>query len=258
MVLTKQIETLPLFQTEYWFRFRNEVRQIFEEHDCVEIHGFPSEQNGAALLLAALTIGESLRIYRDGKVTKHFKMSPWTAELSHTTRAGEFHTDLNTEPVPPAITAIQCLEPDPGSPKYGVTRVARLAHLLDFVSLENDKRTHRFLLEDAVTILNDRSSSTRTGRIVDAGVIRYHPETIRAAGRRSAYSLRDLEQGITGIERAAESVSKPFALECGDILLISNHRTLHSRGECSVVFQDFPMFFNSRRVSVLHASRERQ
>ena len=258
MVLTEQIETLPLFLTEYWLRFRTEVRQIFKEHDYVAIHGFPSEQDGAALLLAALTIGESLRIYRDGKVTKHFKMSPWTTELSHTTRAGEFHTDLNTEPNPPAITAIQCLEPDPGSPKYGITRVARLTHLLDFVRLDDDKSAQRFLLEDAVTILNDRSSSSRTGRIVNAGVIRYHPETIRAAGRRSADSLRDLEQGIAGIERAAMSVSRPFALERGDILLISNHRTLHCRGECSVVFQDFPTDFDSRRVSVLHAARERQ
>ena len=124
MVLSGRIETLPLFLTEHWLRFRTEIRQIFKENDYAAIRGLPSEQDGAALLLAALTIGESLRIYRDGKVSKHFKMSPWTTELSHTTRAGEFHTDLNTEPNPPAITAIQCLEPDPGTPQYGITRVA--------------------------------------------------------------------------------------------------------------------------------------
>ena len=257
MVLTEQIETLPLFLTEYWLRFRTEVRQLFDKHDYVAIHGFPSEQDGAALLLAALTIGESMRIYRDGKVSKHFTVSPWTTELSHTTRAGEFHTDLNTEPCPPAITAIQCLEPDPGSPQYGITRVARLTHLLDFVRLDDNKSTQRFLREGTVTMLNDRSSSSRTGRIVEAGIIRYHPETIRAARRRSTDSLKDLEQGIAGVERAAMSVSRPFALGRGDILLISNHRTLHCRGECSVVFKDFPMHFNSRRVSVLHAVRER-
>ena len=124
-----------------------------------------------------------------------------------------------------------------------ITRVARLTHLLDFVRLDDDKSTQRFLTEEPVTMLNDRSSSSWTGRIVEAGVIRYHPETIRAAGRRSVDSLRDLEQGIAGVERAALSVSKPFAMERGDILLISNHRTLHCRGECSVVFQDFPTRF---------------
>ena len=257
MVLTDEIETLPLFLTETWLHFRAEVRQLFKMYDYVAIRGFPSTQDGSALLLAALTIGESLRIYRDGKVSKHFKMSPWTTELSHTTRGGEFHTDLNTEACPPAITAIQCLEADPGSPEYGVTRVARLTHLLDFVRLDDDRCTQRFLREDSVTMLNDRSSSSRTGHIVEAGVIRYHPETLRAAGRRAADPVIDLEQRIAGVERAAMSVSKPFALKRGDILLISNHRALHCRGECSVLFQDFPMDFSSRRVSVLHAVRER-
>ena len=257
MVVAKQIETLPLFLEEFWLRFRTEVHQSFKIHDYVAIQGFPSTQDGSALLLAALTIGESLRVYRDGKVNKHFKMSPWTTELSHTTRGGEFHTDLNTEPCPPAITAIQCLEPDPGSPEFGVTRIARLTDLLDFVRLDDDKCTQRFLREDSVTMLNDRSSSSWTGCIVETDVIRYHPETIRAARRRSDDSLMDIEQRIAGVERAAMSVSKSFALKRGDILLISNHRALHCRGKCSALFRDFPMDFDSRRVSVLHAVRER-
>lgn len=258
MVVSDRIETLPLFLTENWRHFRTEVRQIFEENDYTVLRGFPSAQDGAALLVAALTIGESLRTYRDGKVIKHFKMSPWTTELSHTTRAGEFHTDLNTEPCPPAITAIQCLEPDPGSPHYGTTRVARLIHLLDFVGRDDDKSTQSFLREDTITMLNDRSSSIWSGRIVEAGAVRYHPETIRAATRRSGDSLQDFEQGIAGVERAAMSVSTPFVLQRGDVLLLSNHRTLHFRGECSVVFRDYPTDFDSRRVSVLHAVGERQ
>ena len=257
MVLTEQIETLPLFLSEFWLRFRTKARQLYDRDDFVAIKGFPSTPDGSALLLAALTIGESLRTYRDGKVNKHFKMSPWTTELSHTTRGGEFHTDLNTEPRPPAITAIQCLAADPGSPEFGITRIASLADLIDFVRLEDDMRTQRFLNKDSVTMLNDRSSSSWTGRIVEAGVIRYHPETIRAAGRRTGDSLMHLEQCIAGVERAAMSVSKPFALERGDILLISNHRALHCRGECTVTFRGFPTEFDSRRVSVLHAVRER-
>ena len=152
---------------------------MFQENDYAALRGFPSVEDGAALLVASLTIGESLRTYRDGKVIKHFKMSPWTTELSHTTREGEFHTDLNTEPHPPAITAIQCLEPDPGSPRYGITRVARLTHLLDFVDRYSDEDTKRFLREDTVTMLNDRSSANWSGRIVEADAVRYHPETIR-------------------------------------------------------------------------------
>ena len=257
MVVSNRIETLPVFQSEKWHHFRAKVWELFKDNDHVVLRGLPSAQEGTALLVAALTIGEALRTYRDGKVLKHFKMSPWTTELSHTTREGEFHTDLNTDLHPPAITAIQCLEPDPGSPNYGISRVARLRHLLDFVDRAEDKRTQRFLIEDTVTMLNDRTSSNWSGRIVEAGALRYHPETIRAAARRVGDSLQDIEQGIAGVERAAMSVSTGFVLKRGDILLLSNHRTLHYRGECSVVFRDYPTDFDSRCVSVLHAIRER-
>ena len=258
LAVSGQIEMLPLLQSEQWQHFSTEVLQVFEQHDCAALRGFPSGYNGAALLLAALTIGESLRTYRDGKVSKHFKMSPWTLELSHTTRVGEFHTDLNTEQHPPAITAIQCLKPDPGSPDYGVTRVARLTHLLDFASRETDSSLLRFLEQDTVTMLNDRSQSSWSGKIVESGLIRYHPETIRAAARQSGKPLNRLAQDIARVDRAALSVSKTFALEEGDILIISNHRALHSRGECSVVFKNFPTDFHSRHVSVLHAVHERR
>ena len=257
MVVSNRIDTLPLFQSEKWQHFRAEVWETFKENDHAALRGFPAVQDGTALLVAALAIGDALRTYRDAKVIKHFKMSPWTTELSHTTRAGEFHTDLNTEPRPPAITGIQCLEPDPGSPHYGITRVARLRHLLDFVDRTDYKSTQRFLREDTVTMLNDRTSLSWSGRIVEAGAVRYHAETIRAAARRFGDSLQDVEQGIAGVERAAMSVSSAFVLQPGDMLLLSNRRTLHCRDECSVVFRDYPLDFDSRRVAVLHAVRER-
>ena len=257
LVVSDRIEMLPCFFPRNGGTFALKFVERLKKTTMPSSGGVPSVQDGAALLVAALTVGESLRTYRDGKVVKHFKMSPWTTELSHTTRKGEFHTDLNTEPSPPAITAIQCLEPDPGSPRYGTTRVARLPDLLDFLDRDHDKNTRRFLIEDTVTMLNERSSSSWSGRIVDAGAVRYHPETIRAAARRSGDSQQDIEQGIAGVERAANSVSTPFVLQRGDILLLSNRRTLHCRSECSVVFRKYPTEFDSRRVSVLHALRER-
>ena len=257
-LISDRVEALPLFRSEPWRCFQAAVRRVFEENDYAVLRGLPSVQDGAVLLVAALTIGEGLRTYRSGKVIKHFKMSPWTMDLSHTTRGGEFHTDLNTEAHPPAITAIQCLAPDPGSPRFGVTRISRLRHLLDFVDREHDAHTRRFLRQDTVAMLNDRSSMSWSGRMVQAGTIRYHPDTIRAAARRSGGPLQVVEQGIAGVERAAMSVATSFVLQRGDILLLSNQRTLHARGPCSVVFRDFPTDFDSRRVAVLHAVRERK
>jgi hypothetical protein len=250
------LEGLPLLASREWASFSAEVRHEFAARDHLILRGLPVSAHGATLLLAARTVGSTFRTYRGGQIVKHFKMSPWTTELSHTTREGEFHTDLNTEPCPPAITAMQCLDPDPGAPGYGVSRVARLADLLSFLEERQDRETTRFLTEETVTMLNDRSQSSWSGSVVEEGAIRYHPETLRAAARRSGNPAPGLEDRIAGVARAALAVSEPFVLERGDMLLLSNRRTMHYRGECSVVFERYPTEFVSRSVFVLHASRE--
>lgn len=253
---TDDLEGLPLITSSEWLDFSTNVRQVFASQDHLIIKGLPVSSHGATLLVAARTIGSMFRTYRGGQIIKHFKMSPWTSELSHTTREGEFHTDLNTENCPPAITAMQCLDPDPGPPRYGVNRVARLADMLSVLEKWNDAATLRFLTQDIVTMLNDRASSTWSGHIVEEGAIRYHPETLRAADRRSGQLALALEDRIAGVAQAALAVSEPFTLDRGDILLLSNYRTLHYRGECSVVFKHFPTEFVSRSVFILHTSQE--
>jgi hypothetical protein len=249
------LKGLPLITSSEWSSFSASVRHVFADRDHVVIKGLPVSSDGATLILAAWAIGSMFRTYRGGQIIKHFKMSPWTSELSHTTREGEFHTDLNTEIRPPAITAMQCLDPDPGVPLYGVSRAVRLTDLLSHLE-EYDMETLRFLTQDTVTMLNDRSSSSWSGRIVEDGLIRYHPETLRAAARRSGYPAPALEDRIAGVARAALAVSEPFFLDRGDVLLLSNHRTLHYRGECSVLFNRYPTEFVSRSVFILHANQE--
>lgn len=256
MARVNDLGALPLIASCEWSSFSANVRQVFAERDHLILKGLPVSADGVTLLLAARTIGSMFRTYRGEQIIKHFKMSPWTRELSHTTREGEFHNDLNTEPCPPAITAMQCLDPDPGTPRYGVSRVARLADLLAFLEECDDAETLRFLTQDTVTMLNDRSRSSWSGRMVEEAAIRYHPETLRAAARRSGRPVLALEDQIGGVARAALAVSEPFILDRGDILLLSNHRTLHYRGECSVVFKSYLMEFVSRSVFILHASRE--
>ncbi|MCY4543282.1 MAG: hypothetical protein OXB95_12970 [Rhodobacteraceae bacterium] len=258
LVVSHQLEALPLFQTVGWARFRDNVRHDYESHDFVAIRGFSAEQGGAALLVALRTIGESLRTFRGGKVVKHFKMSPWTRELSHTLRAGEFHTDHSTQICPPAVTGIQCLEPDPGTPKSGLLWIARLSDLLEHFETADCKGAGRFLMDEETTMLSDRSSSSWTGNLVSNGTIRYHPETIRAAARRSGNSCKDIDKHISAIENAALERAIPLALNRGDLALISNHRALHRRGKSSVVFKNYPTEFESRRVAVAHATKERR
>ena len=250
------LDVLPLLASHEWRTFSAEVRQAFGANDHVVLKGLPVVAHGATLLIASLAIGSMFRSYRKGQIIKHFAMSPWTTDLSHTTREGEFHTDLNTEPQPPAITAMQCREPDPGTPRYGLSRVARLGDLLAFLEQDNDVNTLRFLTQDTITMLNDRSVSSWSGNAVEHGILRYHPETLRAAARRSGQSVLALEGQIASVARAAFAVSEPFALDRGDVLLLSNHRTLHYRGECSVVFKRYPTEYVSRSIFILHANQE--
>lgn len=250
------LEGLPVLASREWARFSGEARRAFAARDHLVIRGLPVSAHGATLLLAAKSVASKFRTYRSGQIIKHFKMSPWTTELSHTTREGEFHTDLNTEPSPPAITAMQCLDPDPGAPIYGVSRIARIADLLAFLEESRAAETLDFLTRETVTMLNDRSQSSWSGPIVEGDTVRYHPETLRAAARRSGPLKPALEDQITGVARAALAVSEPFVMERGDVLLLSNLRTLHYRGECSVVFKSYPTEFVSRRVFILHAAEE--
>jgi hypothetical protein len=253
---TNSLDKLPFMESRDWQRFSADVHAAYADRDQVLIKGLPVSPDGATLLLTAQTVGSVFRTYRGGQIIKHFRMSPWTTELSHTMHEGEFHTDLNTEPCPPAITAMQCLDPDPGAPKYGITRVARLRDLLTFLEKSENNPALDFLTKESVTMLNDHSSSSWSGRVVDGKMIRYHPATLRAAARRRGDADGGLEDRITEVAKAAFAVSEPLIMERGDILLLSNHRTLHYRSECSAVFTNFPTEFVSRSVFILHATEE--
>lgn len=235
-----------------WEAFTEAVLEMWRSHDHVIIRGLPALAEGASLLLASLALRSRFKTYRAGKIVKTFRMSPWTTDLSHTLKEGHFHTDLNTEAEPPAVTCIQCLAPDPGAPEYGVNRVARVADLLSHLKAEGNGELLRFLCETRVTMVNARSDSSWAGTVVEGERIRFHPETLRAAAQRFQEEDPAMERLLSELHNVALAVSVPFWLDAGDILFVSNHRALHYRGECSVVFHEYPLQFSSRAIHVLH------
>ena len=241
---------------EIWTSFAGRVLDAWRTSDHVIVRGLPVTVDGASLVLAASVLRSRFKTYRGGKVVKTFRMSPWTTELSHTLRDGEFHTDLNTDPSPPAATCIQCRTPDPGSPEYGVNRVARVADLVAHLADQGEHDLLRFLHDPGTAMVNDRSRPAWVGPIVSGGQIRFHPETIRASFRRREAEDASLDGRLSALHEAAMAVSDPFWLDEGDTLFVSNHRALHYRGECSVKFIDFPLSFVSRSIHVLHVVDE--
>jgi hypothetical protein len=235
-----------------WGRFREQVLACWREQDHVVVRGIPSAGEGASLIYLALVLSSRFKAYRADKVVKHFRMSPWTTDLSHTLQQGHFHTDINTTTAPPAVTAIQCRIPDPGGPRYGESRVARLPDLLDTLRESGASRALEFLCDLDVTMVNESSPGGWTGRISQGNTIRFHPETLRAGQRRFGTLPDDLEEVLQVIHEAALAASTAISLGVGDTLLVSNTRALHYRGACSVVYHTFPRHFTAREIDVLH------
>lgn len=234
-----------------WKTFLVELSHVWNRFDHAVIRGTPVLSDGRVALLLALALDSRFKPYRGSKVVKHFKMSPWTTELSQTLRDGHFHTDLNTASEPPRITLIHCRIPDP-TPGYGVLRVARIHELLAELRRRGADKALRFLLRDTVTIVDDRARGSWSGIMASESAIRFHPETLKAAQRRGASFIDPLEEQLDTIHEAALAVSHPVELGMGDTLLVSNVRALHYRGECTVQYLDFPRHFQARQIHVLH------
>lgn len=246
----------PLETVPDWLAFCGAVTSLIDRRGYVVVRGLEPD-DGRSLLILATVFRGSFDTYKPGKIVKRFRMSPWTTELSHTTRAGDFHTDGNVSANPPLGTAMQCEHEDPGAPEYAEQRVAFLPDLL--VRLGSGEQTEaaalRFLTEEEIAMTHERTTAVWRGRLVQNGGIRYHPHTLRIADTRLNVGRPDLESIIATIHRAAREVSVPFHTAPGDTVLVSNRTALHYRGPCSVRFTRFPAEFESRSLYVLHVKK---
>jgi len=244
----------PLRSDPQWLKFCDAVTSSIDGRGYAVVRGLEADE-GRSLLIVGTVFGGSFDTYTAGKIVKRFRMSPWTTELSHTTRAGDFHTDGNVSAIPPVGTAMQCEHEDPGAPGgYAEQRVVFLPDLL--VRLRNgdaaDLAALRFLTENEVAMTHERSATVWRGRLVRNGTVRYHPHSLRVADARLGVGWPDLESIISTIHRAAIDASIPFHTASGDTVLVSNRRALHYRGACSVRFNRFPGDFDARSLYVLH------
>ena len=113
-----------------WPALCDSVNATVRRHGYAVIRGLEAD-GGRSLLIVSSTLGAKFATYGSRHVVKRFRLSPWTAELSHTTQAGEFHTDGNVSEVTPVATVMQCEQEDPGAPEFAEQRVAHLPDLLE-------------------------------------------------------------------------------------------------------------------------------
>lgn len=244
---------VPLQENAEWAAFRAVVAATVRRRGYAVLRGLEID-GGRTLLVVSTILGTTFATYGPGRLVKRFRMSPWTTELSHTLRPGDFHTDGNVSATPPVATAMQCECADPGGTDYAEQRVAHLPELLAHLADDGPEGAAAlaFLTEIEAPMAHEWSSMIWRGRLVQAGLVRYHPQSLRVANNRLGGSPKPLEAVIATIHRAAMAVSMPFHTRPGDLLLVSNTDALHYRGACSVLFTRFPTEFESRSLLVLH------
>ena len=222
----------PLRGNQRWVELCDLINTAVGRCGYIVLRGIGVDE-GRSLLIVCAALGLAFDTYRPRRVVKRFRMSPWTDELSHTIRAGDFHTDGNVSAVPPVGTAMQCELEDPGAPDYAEQRVAHLPDLLEQLAsgVAEDAEALAFLTEAEVAMAHERSPEVWRGRLVVNGTIRYHPQSLRVASRRLGESSPQLESKLAAIHRAALDVSVPFHTSPGDTVLVleSNRAALPGR-----------------------------
>lgn len=232
-----------------WRDLITAVAATVEQRGYVILRGMDLD-DGKTLLLLSTTLGAAFGTYGPNRIVKRFRMSPWTQALSHTVKAGDFHTDGNVSADPPVATLMQCEVEDPGGDRFAEQRVADLQDFLSQVEADGDLAA--FLTRDEAVMAHEGSPRMWRGRLIDQGRIRYHPASLRVAAERNGYSGAALEARLSRIHDAAMAVSLPFHSRPGDVLIVSNTRALHYRGECSIRFTNFPSDYAARSLLVMH------
>lgn len=233
-----------------WDEFCRQLYDLWQSNHWCVVRNIPNDYADGTVLVG-LALNHKFKTYRQGKIVKHFKMSPWTKDLSHTLEQGHFHTDINTADEPPQITIIQCHKPDP-TEGAGESRVAVLSDLLAELTRLEQFETLAFLTDDSIRMVDDSKAGCWQGKIVDGDTIRFHPQTLRAAVKRYKLDSETLEKQLDILYQACLKVAHVIHLEPGDALVVSNHKALHYRGECTAEYEHFPTKFNAREIFVLH------
>lgn len=252
MALTGDIAA-ALGGDELWAEFCRLVSATIRDRGYIVVRGLQADE-GRSLLIASRALGTAFSTYGGNRIVKRFRMSPWADGLSHTLKAGDFHTDGNVSRIPPGGTAMQCEVEDPGAPKFAEQRVAYLPEILERLASgsRDDVAAFEFLTKSEAAMASETAPGVWRGRLVQNGKIRYHPQSLRVAAKRLGEQAADVEPVIAAVHRASMDVSVPYHTSPGDTVLVSNTFALHYRGECSVRFTKFPREFEARSLLVLH------
>ena len=203
-------------------------------------------------LLFALAYALNLGVYHCKRLgfCDIFEVEPFTSSLSETAEPGSFHTDFSASVLRPDFVVIQCVRPDPLYPLYGRNQIANVDLVLRQVQSAFGQQAvdhllaavlpHRFGDEVRHIPLVGEVSGVRTMRVHTRLVARDLLESGHFVG---GHPLPDV------LALCAATVADDFVLGTGDLVIFSNGRALHRRGECRLVFDEMSSGWRGRVIN---------
>lgn len=233
-----------------------ELMEGIKKNGYFIVNNFGVDKTDLLKLVSLLTN----RVYyskRMGCVIYESAISPFvnSDRITEFSDYGCFHTDFCAQEWAdiPDYVAIQCVEPDPKHPLFGLSSIASINSIFNGIErIHPGFINHCLGLEIPHVFSNGIVKNIKFLDIDTNGnlIIRIHTFYV-------AEELLKDEHYINGvpihklIQAMASQLADIFSLGAGDILIFCNKKYLHKRGECTVHFRSSINDYSSRRIRSL-------
>lgn len=189
---------------------------------------------------------------RIGSICHQYSVEVSSDNFSQQMRTGGFHTDFMFQEQPPEYIALLCLEKDPKHPIYGRNQIVSMSALLERLSsgfsLPVEELLQRHL---PYRFANGQHFSVPLIHKTNGHFqFKFHQHLVTNCIHESAIrNNKAVDTYLAQLHAAMIDVAEDVCLDAGDLLVLSNHHTLHRRSECSVSFDAENKIWRSRKMA---------
>ena len=212
------------------------------------IRGYGVDLNKLENELSVLSNERLFSSKRIGGNCHRFRVLPHSLNLSEQANVGGYHTDFMFQPDPPSHIALLCLKTDPKYPFYGRNQIVNLKEFLNRVeSIYGITKEYLEQLE-IVYDFADKGliKQPMLARTCNGTIFKFHESLM--CKERCPPPLNGIPFS-NAIQSVFNEISQDLCLNYGDLLIISNHHSLHRRSECSIKYSEDGKSFESRELA---------
>lgn len=184
-----------------------------------------------------------------------FRTKLYSDNLSEYATSGGFHTDFAFQENPPKYISLQCIAPDPKHPFLGRNYIVSVRSIIDSL-VQQFYQTEKNLLKISLPYSFGKQVIWVNPFYRDKNGImamKIHLSLVDESLLQSEHHYINNIPITTVLSQIALNYSYDFALDKGDVLIMSNRYILHKRGECSIEIKssinDGGSFYSSREMN---------